>query len=139
MADKNIGALPAAALSDDTLLVAEKQGTAVRITAAQVRKYVGSAADRPSTPSEGGSGDMSSDIYDPQCRETDIFQYIDDLIGEIGLVLDSINGTGSATMGGVKVLDIGSAGLDIATLDFSQYAAGDVILVVSDMDGGAQA
>lgn len=135
MADKNIGALPAAALSDDTLLVAEKQGAAVRITAAQVRKYVGLPVDRPSNPSGDGSGDMCSDIYDPQCRETDIFQYIDDLIGEIGMILDSINGTGSATMGGVKVLDIGSAAFDPTTLNFSQYAAGDVVLVVQNMGG----
>lgn len=87
-----------------------------------------------------GVGDMLKSVYDPQGRATDVFQYIDDLVGDIGAVLDAINGTGAAAGGfgsGVKVMDIGSAGLDITTLDFSQYAAGDVILVVADMDGGA--
>lgn len=79
-----------------------------------------------------GSGDMLKSVYDPQGKATDIFQYIDDLVGDIGAVLDAINGTGTAGSG-VKVMNIGSAELDIATLDFSQYAAGDVILVVGDM------
>lgn len=35
--------------------------------------------------------------------------------------------------GKVHIYDIGSANLDLAALDFSQYAAGDVILVVGDM------
>lgn len=45
-----------------------------------------------------------------------------------------IAGAASAS---VYVYNIGSEGLDISTLDFSQYAAGDVILVVADMGGDA--
>lgn len=39
--------------------------------------------------------------------------------------------------GKVHIYDIGSANLDLAALDFSQYVPGSVILVVADMDGGA--
>lgn len=40
--------------------------------------------------------------------------------------------------GGVKIhlYDIGSADFDPMALDFSQYSAGDVVLVVADMGGG---
>lgn len=39
-----------------------------------------------------GSGDMLSATYDPQQKNTDIFQYVDDKIGDIDAILDSING-----------------------------------------------
>ena len=40
MADKNIGSLPAAAgIQDDTLLVGEQQGEAVKLTGAQWKGY----------------------------------------------------------------------------------------------------
>ena len=41
--------------------------------------------------------------------------------------------------GNIQIMNVGSEELDITTLDFSQYAAGDVILVVADMDGGESA
>lgn len=90
-----------------------------------------------------GVGDMLKSIYDPQGKATDIFKYVDDLVGNIGEVLDSINGTGDAagTTGAaatkVHIHDIGSADFDPSTLDFSQYAAGDVVLVVANMGGGS--
>lgn len=80
-----------------------------------------------------GSGDMVKNIYDPQDKSTDIFAYVDGLVGDIGAVLDSINGTGAAAIGSIKIMDIGSADFDPLALDFSQYAAGDVVLVVGDM------
>lgn len=39
-----------------------------------------------------GAGDMLKSIYDTANRNTDIFLYVDGLVGDIGLVLDSING-----------------------------------------------
>ena len=39
-----------------------------------------------------GAGDMSKFIYDPQNKSTDVFAYVDDKIGDIGAILDSING-----------------------------------------------
>ena len=39
-----------------------------------------------------GSGDMLVATYDPQRKQTDIFQYVDDKIGDIEAILDSING-----------------------------------------------
>ena len=39
-----------------------------------------------------GAGDMVKSVYDTQNRNTDIFLYVDGLVGDIGLVLDSING-----------------------------------------------
>lgn len=39
-----------------------------------------------------GSGDMSKSVYDPQNKNTDVFQYVDDKIGDIGAILDIING-----------------------------------------------
>lgn len=38
----------------------------------------------------------------------------------------------STASGNIHVLDIGAAEFDPTAMDFSQYAAGDVILVVSD-------
>ena len=39
-----------------------------------------------------GSGDMIKTVYDPQNKNTDVFAYIDDRLGSIDDVLDSING-----------------------------------------------
>ena len=39
-----------------------------------------------------GAGDMRKFIYDPQNKSTDIFAYVDDKIGDIGAILDIING-----------------------------------------------
>ena len=39
-----------------------------------------------------GAGDMLKSMYDPQNRNTDVFAYIDDKLGAIDTVLDSING-----------------------------------------------
>lgn len=39
-----------------------------------------------------GAGDMLKTMYDPQNRNTDVFAYIDDKLGAIDTVLDSING-----------------------------------------------
>lgn len=39
-----------------------------------------------------GAGDMLKSIYDPQNKNTDIFAYIDEKVGQIDSVLDSING-----------------------------------------------
>ena len=41
-----------------------------------------------------GAGDMLKSIYDPQNKNTDIFAYVDGLVGEIDTVLDTINGEG---------------------------------------------
>ena len=41
---------------------------------------------------EGLKGDMTRSVYDPQGRNQDIFAYVDDLVGEIGTILDTING-----------------------------------------------
>lgn len=41
--------------------------------------------------------------------------------------------------GNIQIMDLGAGDFDITALDFSQYAAGDVVLVVGDMDGGASA
>lgn len=70
-----------------------------------------------------------------------------DSIGDVGALqttekrtlVDAVNELlkTASVAGNVRVMDIGSEGLDIATLDFSQYAAGDVILVVADMGGDA--
>lgn len=74
-----------------------------------------------------------------------------DSIGDVGALqttekktlVDAVNELlkTASVAGNVRVMDIGSAGLDISTLDFSQYAAGDVILVVGDLaveqEGGA--
>lgn len=70
-----------------------------------------------------------------------------DSIGDVGALqttekrtlVDAVNELlkTASVAGNVRVMDIGSEGLDISTLDFSQYAAGDVILVVADMGGDA--
>ena len=39
-----------------------------------------------------GAGDMVAGVYDPQGKNTDVFAYIDDRIGRIDSLLDSING-----------------------------------------------
>ena len=39
-----------------------------------------------------GAGDMLSSVYDPQGKNTDVFAYVDDAIGDINAILDSING-----------------------------------------------
>lgn len=39
-----------------------------------------------------GAGDMVKSVYDPQNKNTDIFAYVDNQIGNINTVLDSING-----------------------------------------------
>ena len=39
-----------------------------------------------------GTGDMLTTVYDPQNRNTDIFAYVDDNLGDIASILDSING-----------------------------------------------
>lgn len=39
-----------------------------------------------------GSGDMTAADYDPQGKKTDVFKYVDDQIGDIAAILDSING-----------------------------------------------
>ena len=41
-----------------------------------------------------GVGDMLKSIYDTQNRNTDIFDYVDDKIGDINTILASINGEG---------------------------------------------
>ena len=41
-----------------------------------------------------GAGDMLKSIYDPQNKNTDIFAYVDGLVGEIDTILDTINGEG---------------------------------------------
>ena len=46
--------------------------------------------------------------------------------------LGRVQGTG----GGRHIVDIGSEELDVSTLDFSNYAAGDEILIVGDMPAG---
>ena len=42
-----------------------------------------------------GAGDMLRTIYDPQNKNADIFAYVDDRIGEISMILDTINGEGT--------------------------------------------
>lgn len=54
--------------------------------------------------------------------------------GEWKDLLSGDSGTG--TTNGIHIYDIGSAEFDPLALDFSQYAAGDVVLVVADMGGG---
>lgn len=49
---------------------------------------------------------------------------------------DDIGSGGTSTTNGIHIHDIGSAEFDPSALDFSQYAAGDVVLVVQDMGGG---
>lgn len=39
-----------------------------------------------------GAGDMMASVYDTEARNTDIFKYVDEKIGEIDTILDSING-----------------------------------------------
>lgn len=39
-----------------------------------------------------GAGDMLRSVYDPQNKNTDVFGYVDDKIGQINTVLDAING-----------------------------------------------
>ena len=41
---------------------------------------------------ESLKGDMTRSVYDPQGRNQDIFAYVDDLVGEIESLLDTING-----------------------------------------------
>ncbi len=39
-----------------------------------------------------GSGDMAKNVYDPQNKKTDIFAYVDDVLGSVNDLLDRING-----------------------------------------------
>ena len=43
-----------------------------------------------------GAGDMLASVYDTGSRSIDIFQYVDDLVGDIKTVLEEINGEASA-------------------------------------------
>lgn len=39
-----------------------------------------------------GAGDMTTIVYDPQGKKTDVFAYVDNIVGEINTVLDLLNG-----------------------------------------------
>ena len=39
-----------------------------------------------------GAGDMLKSVYDSQNKNTDVFKYVDDKIGQVDILLDSING-----------------------------------------------
>jgi len=39
-----------------------------------------------------GAGDMLKSVYDPQNKNTDVFSYVDNIVGNIDALLDSING-----------------------------------------------
>ena len=50
----------------------------------------------PKGDAGSGSGDMLASVYDTKGKNTDIFQYVDGLVGNIKTVLEAINGEASA-------------------------------------------
>ena len=57
----------------------------MKIPILRVRDKNGKVVDIPAIvgPRGPGSGDMKADVYDPQGKKTDIFQYVDDQVGAV--------------------------------------------------------
>lgn len=73
-------------------LVLEDGTTGVTPAAGQFYMLLAEKGDPGGPGGTGGTGDMQKSVYDPQNRSTDIFAYMDDLVGDISFILDSING-----------------------------------------------
>lgn len=94
MADKKISELPSlASIQDSAMLVVEYNGTAYKLTGAQLKAYVAAAGG--SGGSGSGGGDMTRAVYDPNSAVANaggIVSYVNGIVGNINTALDEING-----------------------------------------------
>ena len=76
-------------------LKAKKSESVVAANTAEAKAaQVAAEKARDEARTIAGGDFLEISIYDPQGKKTDIFAYVDKQIGDIGTILDSINGEG---------------------------------------------